>query len=255
MLTLSSPLALAGHQRNISSAAANLGLGRPGLMLTLLTSSNLLTLVMAENWCRIRTKRPNNWNYKLVQLFFGSEEMGEEMALDAAHLSPDIILTSANVYSRWAPHTVLVKYVFQIPNIWQFKLLRDGFWLVSDKNGIPLSGNLKSVPGNCFQVLEFCLNNENAKREDFHFKGNTVCLFRFLLPMLKAHLYRGVHPCAVQPVKGVKGCGEGEKSQMQPLENTQFLTYKGGPACPCGHEKEIQRRTNLSMWPCKGNRK
>ena len=163
MLTLSSPLALAGHQRNISSAAANLGLGRPRLMLTLLTSSNLLTLVMVENWCKIRTKRPNNWNYKLVQFFFGSEEMGD----DAAHLSPDIILTSANVYSRWAPHTVLVKYVFQIPYIWQFKLLRDGFWLVSDKNGIPLSGNLKSVPGNCFQVLEFSLNNENTKKRRF----------------------------------------------------------------------------------------
>ena len=69
-MLVSSPLALAGHQRNISSAAANLGLGRPGLMLTLLTSSNLLTLVMVENWCKIRTKRPNNWNYKLVQFFF-----------------------------------------------------------------------------------------------------------------------------------------------------------------------------------------
>ena len=68
-------------------------------------------------------------------------------------------------------------------------------------------------------------------------------------------IYDGVHPCAVQPVKGVKGCGEGEKSQMQPLENTQFLTYKGGQAFPCGHEKEIQGRTNLSMWPCKGNKK
>ena len=83
--------------------------------------------------------------------------------------------------------------------------------MVSDKNGIPLSGNLKSVPGNCFQVLEFCLNNENTKkREDFHFKSNTVCLFRFLLPMLKVHLYRGVHPSAVQSVKEVKGSGEGE---------------------------------------------
>ena len=101
------------------------------------------------------------------------------------------------------PLSLLVKYIFQIPYIWQFKLLLDGFWLVSDKNGIPLSGNLKSVPGNCFQVLEFCLNNENTKREDFHFKGNTVCLFRFLLPMLKAHLYRGVHPSAVQPVEEV----------------------------------------------------
>ena len=109
--------------------------------------------------------------------------------------------------------------------------------------------------GTVFRFWNFVWTPKIQKREDFHFKGNMVCLLRFLLPMLKAHLYRGVHPCAVQPVKGVKGCGEGEKSQMQPLENTQFLTYKGGPACPCGHEKEIQRRTNLSMWPCKGNKK
>ena len=65
------------------------------------------------------------------------------------------------------PLSLLVKYIFQIPYIWQFKLLLDGFWLVSDKNGIPLSGNLKSVPGNCFQVLEFCLNNENTKKRRF----------------------------------------------------------------------------------------
>ena len=195
---------------------------------------------MVENWCRIRTKRPNNWNYKLVQFFLGLEEMGVEMAL-MQHIYHMISFKPVAVqifYSRWTPSTVLVKYIFQNPYIWQFKLLLDGFWLVSDKNGIPLSGNLKSVPGNCFQVLEFCLNSENTKREDFHFKGNTVCLFRFLLPMLKAHLYRGVHPSAVQLVKGVKSCGEGEK--MQPLENTQFLTYKRGPTCPCGHAKEIR---------------
>ena len=65
------------------------------------------------------------------------------------------------------PLSLLVKYIFQIPYIWQFKLLLDGFWLVSDKNGIPLSGNLKSVPGNCFQVLEFCLNSENTKKRRF----------------------------------------------------------------------------------------
>ena len=88
--------------------------------------------------------------------------------------------------------------------------------------------------GTVFRFWNFVWTPKIQKREDFHFKGNTVCLFRFLLPMLKAHLYRGVHPSAVQPVKGVKGCGEGEKIYWKCskyIENMLKIFWKYNEGC------------------------
>ena len=80
--------------------------------------------------------------------------------------------------------------------------------------------------GTVFRFWDFVWTPKIQKREDFHFKGNTVCLFRFLLPMLKAHLYRGLHPSAVQPVKEVKGSGEGEIICVENVGNILEIYWK-----------------------------
>ena len=95
---------------------------------------------------------------------------------------------------------------------------------ISDKNGIPLSGNLKSVPGNILGVWECKLYVEERQNHQFrhsHFSNFDTFPFSSRSPWV---ILFNLCPqrCSLQPVKRVKGPEMAvlpfSKKQMQPLE-------------------------------------